>query len=55
MKNKKEKAPDMALEMQETIRQLLKKHIVGIVQDREEGFDFYLPGGKTVHISVENV
>lgn len=38
----------------EVLKELLKTHIVGVVQKEEgNGFDFYIPGGKLFRISVE--
>ena len=54
MYNTKEKTTIMEKELAETLKDLLKTHIVGIVEKSEENeFKFMLPGGKTFFVLVK--
>ena len=53
MEETKEKTPATALEMEKTVKELLRENIVGFIQETEgEGFCFTLPGGKSFHLLV---
>ena len=53
MEKTKEKTPATALEMEKTVKELLREDIVGFIQETEgEGFYFTLPCGKSFHILV---
>ena len=53
MEETKEKTPATALELQNTIKELLRENIVGLVGETEEGgLTFALPGGQSFQIFV---